>query len=66
METYYAKFIKAKDYFLKRIAQYDDPETVLTDMQMAMNDAANLFAESMEEYQKIYDMLNNMAFTIIC
>ena len=62
METYHQKYVKAKDYFLKRIAQYDDPETALTDMQMAMNDAANLFAESRDEYQKIYDMLNDMAF----
>lgn len=56
-------YIKARDYFLKRVADIQDPETARDEIQRAMNDAANFFASSFEEYQKIYDFLNNLAYT---
>ena len=58
------KYIKAREYFFNRIKNCSDPETFKTDLECAINDAANIFANSREEYQKIYDMLNNLNFSV--
>ena len=54
---------KAKDYLFKRISELSEPETAKEDICCALNDAANIYAESRKEYQEIYDALNNILFS---
>ena len=65
MDNFIQKYVKAKEYFLHRVNECDDVETAFDDVQCAINDAANIYADSREEYQKIYDWLNNLAYFIV-